>query len=73
MMYDSGDLAEAYLEAFHELGIVVGIEAPSGPMFFALCNLGWNGRISSEAIEFHNALLDVAEDEGWDITEMEEV
>lgn len=64
------DIAEAYLEAFHELGIVVGIEAPSGPMFFATCNPGWNGRISNEAIEFHNVLLDAAEDEGWDVEEM---
>lgn len=67
---DVEDIAEAYLEAFRELGIVVGIEAPSGPMFFATCNPGWNGRISSEAIEVHNILLELAEDEGWDIEEM---
>lgn len=29
--------------------------------------------IGIEAIEFHNALLDAAEDEGWDVEEMEDL
>lgn len=72
---DIDDLAEAYLEAFRELGHVVGIETDTGPMFFAVANPStkWNGRISNEAIEFHNALLDAAEGEGWDIEEMEDL
>lgn len=68
---DIDDIAEAYLEAFREVGTVIGIETPSGTMFFATCNPGWNGRISNDAIEFHNILLDAAEDEGWDVSEME--
>lgn len=70
---DVSDIAEAYLEAFREVGTVIGIEAPSGTMFFATCNKGYNGRISNEAIEFHNALLDAAEGEGWNIEEMEDL
>ena len=68
---DIDDIAEAYLEAFREVGTVIGIKAPSGTMFFATCNKGYNGRISNEAIEFHNALLNAAEEEGWDVEEME--
>lgn len=65
------DIAEAYLEAFRSLGTVIGVETDNGPMFFATCNPGWNGRIENSAIEVHNLLLDLAEDEGWDNEEME--
>lgn len=69
MTHDVSDIAEAYLEAFREVGTVMSIKASNGTISFT-CNKGWDRYIRHEAIEFHNALLDAAEDEGWDISEM---
>ena len=57
------DLAEAYLEAFREL---VGIDIGGKMYFYVPCK----GYVSNEVIEVYYLLLDLAEDEGWDVEEM---
>jgi hypothetical protein len=67
---DISDIAEAYLEAFRDLGVIVGVQGDNERYFYAIYKGRWSGLIDNEAIEFRNALLDAAEEEGWDVEEM---